>query len=195
MDATKNIRTMLDEATRIRVGIYGIKGGEYNEFVDDMKTLKDSLWSSKGRSNEYKQLCNAIKEASEMNEKTRKMSDEQKADAFANANIKVVIAVQKYVKGKETVRISGKGNDAFLHSMDALAIVSKYTKQEGKVMNESVVKVIDKINEVRKDGWPHQYSRFESRYGASRAKHAHQMKVDVQNSKKNKAIKRAAHGM
>ncbi|MBO4863660.1 MAG: hypothetical protein J5517_04805 [Eubacterium sp.] len=183
MDATKDEKSMIREAVNIRVGLYGIKNGKYDDFVRDMNTLKDSMRTSKGRSNEYTALCNAIKEASEMNEKTAGMTEEQKADAFANANIKVVMAVQKYVKGKETVRIQDKGNDAFANSMDALSIVSKYTRHEGKAMNESVIKVVNKINEVRKDNILSDANRFAKGYGAERAKMAHDRRMAAEKSK------------
>ena len=184
-DATKDEKSMIHEAVNVRVGLYGIKNGKYDEFVRDMNTLKDSMRTSKGRSDEYKNLCNAIKEASELNEKTANMTEEKKADAFANANIKVVMAVQKYVKGKETVRIQDKGNDAFANSMDALSIVSKYTRHEGQAMNESIIKVVNKINKVRKDNLLSDANRFAKGFGAERAKMAYDRRTAAENSKKN----------
>ena len=190
LDATKDEKSMIGEAVKIRVGLYGIKNGKYDEFVQDMKVLKDSMRTSKGRSPEYTALCNAIREASELQEKTAGMNEEQKADAFAIANIKVVQAVQKYVKGKETVRIQDKGNDAFANSMDALSIVSKYTKHEGKAMNESILKVVTNINTVRNDTVLANVNIFARGYGAERAKQAKEKRVAAENGKKKNIEKK-----
>ena len=169
MNATKDYDSIVREVDRVREEMYGIKEGKFTEYVNEMKLLKESMWPSKGRSEEYKDLCTAIETASKMEETTRGMTEEQKAHKFAVSSILVVHAVQRYVKGKEKVRISDKGNDAFGNSMDALAIVSKYTKVPGKAMNTSVAKVLDKINEVRNDSWLTQYDRFEKRFGSKRA--------------------------
>lgn len=152
-----------------------------------MKTLKESLRSADGRSKEYKALVNIITEASELGEKTKNMSAAKKAAAFRQANIDVIYAVQKYVKGKEKVRISDKGNDAFANSMDALSIVSKYTKKPGSMMNHRVINVVYAINKIRKQEGLDVYTAFERDYGAARAKQAADERRAAQNSNKKTA--------
>ena len=66
----KNKDTILQEGEKRRREIYEIKGKAYDDYVKDMKTLKESLRKADGRSDEYKGLYNAIKAASELGEKT-----------------------------------------------------------------------------------------------------------------------------
>ncbi len=68
--------------------------------------------------------------------------------------------------------------------MDALSIISKYTKHEGKIMNRGVVNVINKINEKRKDSVLTKYSRFEENFGAERAKTAAEQRRAAEQAKK-----------
>ena len=74
--------------------------------------------------------------------------------------------------------------------MDALSIISKYTRHEGKAMNESIIKVVNKINEVRKDNLLSDANRFANAYGADRAKMAHEKRMAAENSKKKVSEKK-----
>ncbi len=185
----KNKDTILQEGEKRRREIYEIKGKAYDDYVKDMKTLKESLRKADGRSDEYKGLYNAIKAASELGEKTKDMSPSKKAEAFRQANIGVIYAVQKYVKGKEKKRFQDKGNDAFDNSMDALSIVSKYTKKEGQMVNEKVDRVIRDINKIRKDDNLEQINKFEQKYGAERAKKAADKRMEKAAGKSAAALK------
>ncbi|MBR1674162.1 MAG: hypothetical protein IJ703_04285 [Eubacterium sp.] len=183
----KDKDSVLKEGEKLRCEIYDIKNDQYDAYVNDMTILKESLRSADGRSKEYKALVNIITEASELGEKTKNMSAAKKAAAFRQANIDVIYAVQKYVKGKEKVRISDKGNDAFANSMDALSIVSKYTKKPGSIMNQRVINVVYAINKIRKQEGLDIYTAFESDYGAARAKQAADERRVAQNSNKKTA--------
>ena len=186
-----NKESVLEEGEKLRKELYDIKNDKYDDYVKDMKTLKDSLRSDSLRSTEYKNLVKIIKQASELGEKTKNMSAEDKARAFRQTNIDVIYAVQKYVKGKEKERISDKGNDAFKNSMDALSIVSKYTKTGNPQMNIRVKDVVASINEIRKDDTLSDFTTFENRFGAARAKTAADERRARQNG--NNAQHNAAH--
>ncbi len=75
------------------------------------------------------------------------MDPRERELVFAKANINVVLAVRMYVRGKEKIRFQDKGNDAFDNSMDALAIISKYTKQDNLKMNAGIYNITSKIIE------------------------------------------------
>ncbi len=176
-EALKNKDTALKYAEKVRQDMFGLKGDCFDNFVTDMTILSESMRPEKGRSDEYKELCNAIKEAAKLPETIRHMSSRDKKIVITQANCNVVVAVQKYVKGKEKVRMSDKGNDAFLNSMDALAIVSKYTKKEGMVINESIAHILDGIDAIRHDNTISIKDRFQRTYGAKRAKEAYNNRI------------------
>ncbi|SEF67617.1 hypothetical protein SAMN04487934_102110 [Eubacterium ruminantium] len=164
----KNKDKVLEVGEKVRRQFYSVKNGQYEQYLSDMKELKEIMRSSSGRSQEYKDLYEAVKKASELNVKTEGMTPAKKSAAFRQANIDVIYAVQKYVKGKEKERISDKGNDAFKHSMDALSIISKYTKKQGEVINEKVKSVISEINSIRKDPKLNDINNFEKSFGKDR---------------------------
>ena len=73
--------------------------------------------------------------------------------------------------------------------MDALSIVSKYTKKEGQMVNEKVDRVIRDINKIRKDDNLEQINKFEQKYGAERAKKAADKRMEKAAGKSAAALK------
>lgn len=183
-NATQDATSVIRESNRLREDMYGIKNDQYNNYIKDMKTLANSMRSDKGRSTEYQNLVKAIKAASTLGEETANMSAKDKQEAFINANFNVIRAVKTYVKGKEKIRVQDKGNDAFNNSMDALAIISKYTKQQGLVANQAVAKlygdILDRSNRTYLD-----VRNLEKNFGAKRAADAFKIRQEKEN-KKNK---------
>ncbi|SEP60842.1 hypothetical protein SAMN02910369_00267 [Lachnospiraceae bacterium NE2001] len=166
---TKDIKSIIAAGEKQRLNLYGIKNDQQQQFIEDMKKLLKSMRSPNGRSKEYTHLYNTVKRASEMNEYTEGLPSKNRDDEFCQINLDVINAVQKYVKGKETVRRSTKGNEAFASSMDALSIVSKYTKQPGQEVNPIIADVVNEINTKRMDPELADLSKLENNYGATRA--------------------------
>ena len=170
--ALKNKQTALNAGEKIRGQLYGIKDNQYDAYVNDMKELKNVLRSYEGRSTEYKALVKAITAASNLNQDTSTLSPEKKEAQFRYTNLNLIVAVQNYTKGKEKVRITDKGNDAFNHSMDALSIISKYTKGKNQPTNKMIQDVVNNINKIRKDPKLSSYKNFEQNFGTNRIQNA-----------------------
>ena len=188
LNATKDSKSPAYEYNRLKNEMYGIKHDKYDDFTNDMTKLLNSMREEKGRSREYKNLVEAIRSAAKLGEKTANKTPEAKALMYADANMRVVIAVQQYVKGKETVRFQDKGNDAFHNSMDALAVVSKYTKRDGQSVNQSIKKVFDKVVEKSDRDFLRGVD-LEKGYGADRADRAYKIRMAKNNKTKAKEIK------
>ena len=137
---------------------------DINAYFDDMKTLLDNMKSSKGRSDEYKDMFSRIEKTVALKDKIFENDEERQRQVNYSAFL-VSFTVDKYMKGKKSVRTFEGGRDRFDNSLDALAIVSKYAPNAAP----RVKKLTDRINEVRNDK-NHKINLNE--YGAERAKDA-----------------------
>ncbi len=185
LNATKDSSSAKMEYDRLRVEMYGIKRDGYDDFLKEMKILSKSMRPDKGRSDEYQNLVASIKTVAGLGEKTKNMDPKEKELLFAKANINVVLAVRMYVRGKEKIRFQDKGNDAFDNSMDALAIISKYTKHDNLKMNAGIYNITSKIIE-KSDREYLKGVNIEKIYGSERAAEAHKKRMEKSNSKQKK---------
>lgn len=192
-NAMKSKESVLAAGEKVRRQIYDVKDRKYDQFSADMKTLLGYMRSADGRSKEYTSFYNAVKAASELTETTKDMTPSKKAAAYRQTNIDIIYTIQKYVKGKEKVRISNKGNDAFSNAMDALSVISKYTKEPGQQINIKVVDVVGNINKIRKDPELDNSMTFEQRFGLENAKRVHDMRTRRQ-AANNKSGEKKAQG-
>ncbi len=141
-------QSAIEAGDKIRQKIYGVEPASYNNYLEDMTKLKNSMMDPAKRSDEYKAWAKTVEAAANLITTTANMNDKQKAAAFAQANIDVVEATFKYMKGKKSVRFSDDGKARFDNALDSLAIVSKYAPGT----NKRIGKVIDRINYVRTKG-------------------------------------------
>lgn len=137
---------------------------DIDAYFTDMKILLDNMKSSKGRSDEYKDMASRIEKTVALKDKIYE-NDEEKQRAVNYSAFLVSFTVDKYMKGKKSVRTFEGGRDRFDNSLDALAIVSKYAPNAAP----RVKKLTDRINAVRNDK-NHKINLNE--YGAERAKDA-----------------------
>ncbi|MCR5585981.1 MAG: hypothetical protein K6F77_00420 [Lachnospiraceae bacterium] len=165
----KDYSTIRRTGSNLRKTIYGVAPKDFDSYVEDMQLLSENMQPEAGHSKEYINLVNAIREAANLNETTEGMSPAKKAEAFTNANINVFTAVQKYIKGKKSVRVKDSGKRCFNNALDAIAVVSKYNSSTVKVN-----KILKRINMVRNNGNPQAINyidpnTFQEHYGAQAA--------------------------
>ncbi len=177
-------KSALNGADKIRSEIYGIKEGNYDKFSEDMQKLRDNLMDPKNRSTEFQQMAGCIKKAAALKDEKFE-TDKKREDAYSQAALMVAFTVTKYMKGKKSVRVHEGGNYRFDNALDALAIVSKYTKNGIRRAN----KLIDRINEVRGNKKPINKGDFVDKYGASRASTAHEKWLYDHNAEYRRHIK------
>ena len=176
-NALKNKESVLRLGESRRQQLYAIKGDRYNDFVNDMNTLKENMMSPTTiNSSEYKALYKAVKKAANLNNTTAGMNDEQKSSAFINANIELINAIENYTKGKEKVRTTNNGNERINNSLDALSIVSKYTTAPDapdavNQLNPKCQKIIEGIN-AKRNNKKIALDDFTNNYGATRSVNA-----------------------
>ncbi len=173
-NSLKDYSAALKTGRELRNAIYGVPHAKNGDFFKDMETLSKSMRSPEGRSNEYRNFYEAVKNAATLKDKVGNMSAEEKAEAIRNANLNVFEAVKKYTHGKEKERIQQKGKDGFDNAMDAIAISTKYAPG----MSIRTNKLLTEINTVRNNNDPTAKNfidpkDFTERYGA---KHAEDIK-------------------
>ena len=160
----------VDKALRFgeaaRRNLYSVQPEQYRNYSDEMKELLKNMQSKNGRTDEYKELYDAIEAASELQVKTAMMSDAEKASAYRNSNIRIVEAVKKYIKGKKSPRTITSRKDRFDNALDALAIVEKTNPNAAKRIH----KMIADINRHRGANYKINADTFTTTYGADRAK-------------------------
>ncbi|MBR6221874.1 MAG: hypothetical protein IKQ71_00400 [Lachnospiraceae bacterium] len=184
--AVKNKDAAIKLGEEIRCRLFSVNPGDYDKYKEDMKILADNMVSEKGHSTEYKNLVESIKAAANLN--TEGMTDREKASAFRQANVDLVYAATQYIKGKKKRRRTEEGRDCFDNTMDALAIVSKYSpKRQGEYLNIRIGGIIGDIMNKRGGYVPElNLQSFETKYGAKRALARNTQKLEAKNKGKNK---------
>ena len=184
--AVANIDNALKFGEAVRRRIYSVKTEQYKSYADEMKELLQSMQGKKGRSDEYKQLYDAIKEASELQETALIMTDAEKATAYRNSTIQVVEAVKKYIKGKKSARVITSRKDRFDNALDALAIVEKANPNSAVRID----KMIADINKHRNVDKKINGDTFTTTYGAERAKARAAQQQKKTGTNKNTEVKK-----
>ena len=178
-EALRGRTSLAKYGNSIRESIYGLKTENIENYTNDLSKLLNSMSSPNKRSAEYKKLHEAIKQAAEINSEA--LTPKQKKSRIIEANFDILLAVEKYVDGKEKVRRSLGGQYSFDNAMDALAIVTKYSNGMTKLSKD----IINKINTVRdvsaQDAKYIDPNTLTVKYGASRAEKAHEDKLSREN--------------
>ena len=112
------------------------------------------------------------------------MTPEKKVEVFGQAVNDIVLSVSRYVDGKESAKKSKEDLKTFNNAMDALAIVSKYTKKKGMRLNQRVSDIIEKINTKRDAASEINLDNFEKDYGKKRIVAEMQNQAEQQAAKK-----------
>ncbi len=173
---------------KIRRQAYGVKDTDWDDYVKEMKVLRDNMIAPEKRSTEYQKLYRLIDEAAKLTETYgptgQNLSNKGMHSQFIIKNIELVNAVADYMKGKKSVRSSNNGKDNFDSALDALAIVSKYSKGG---MNYRVKDLLDRINHVRRKNPANCINKdaFTQNYGGEHAKQVKQAR-DQRNAAKNR---------
>ena len=164
-DALKREHLAAQYGNKIKKELYSVKYLAFEEYVNDMKTLYQNLAADKNKSKEYKQFTNIVKEISEIDVSKQGFNE----DVFTDANIRLIQAVKKFTAGKEKPRKDANANACFNNTMDALAIMNKYTKCEGMVVNQKIGNIIADIQNVRGESDSIRVKDFETKFGVQRA--------------------------
>ncbi|SNU04470.1 hypothetical protein SAMN06297422_10111 [Lachnospiraceae bacterium] len=162
-EVTKALYSSMD-ADRLQVKLYaktfGVAPSKRENYIKEMKLLKEYMMPSKGRSNYYQDLYNAVAAIANM-----KPGDNN----FYVANDRLVKAIRDYTKGKKNVRVGGDGKARFDNALDAMAILNKYVPGCRNFVDEQV----NRIREVRKVQPGHKYYVDINNHGALKAKERH----------------------
>ena len=164
--AVSSVDQALSFGETARKNLYTVRPDQYESYSDEMKELLKNMQGKKGRTDEYKELYDAIQEAAELQEKTASMSKAEKASAYRNSNIRIVEAVKKYIKGKKSPRTITSRKDRFDNALDSLAIVVK-TNQNSAIR---IYKMIADINTHRNADKKINVNSFATTYGVERAR-------------------------
>ena len=164
--AVSSVDQALKFGETARKNLYTVRPDQYENYSDEMKELLKNMQGKKGRTDEYKELYDAIQEAAELQEKTASMSKAEKASAYRNSNIRIVEAVKKYIKGKKSPRTITSRKDRFDNALDSLAIVVK-TNQNSAIR---IYKMIADINTHRNADKKINVNTFTTTYGVERAR-------------------------
>lgn len=148
--------------------IFRVRNGQYAAFSRDMKTLYEAMAPGKAKDAEYQALRNSVRAAEELSARMRGKSGEEVEKAYKNAVLQVVRSASDCIRGREKPQ-SGAAGRAFENTLDALAVVSKYTKNaEG--INPCADLLIDHINQTRGSKQPIDKNSFAQNYGAHAAR-------------------------
>ena len=164
--AVSSVDQALSFGETARKNLYTVRPEQHQSYSDEMKELLKNMQGKKGRTDEYKELYDAIQEAAELQERTASMSKAEKASAYRNSNIRVVEAVKKYIKGKKSPRTITSRKDRFDNALDSLAIVVK-TNQNSAIR---IYKMIADINTHRNADKKINVNTFTTTYGVERAR-------------------------
>ena len=185
-NALKDVNYTLKEGARLRNKLYGIN--DVQSYLKDMKTLSQNLTPEKGHSDEYKKLVKCIKDIASLDKTTSNLSENEKQESIIYANIKLVQAVEKYIKGRENVSSKKPGTQACVNNaLDALSILSKHTKTESMPVNNKAVSIINGMNKLRKGDQVINIASFDTHFGAENAKNAKAQR-ELANNNKQKNI-------
>ena len=191
--AVSSVDQALKFGETARKNLYTVRPDQYESYSDEMKELLKNMQGKKGRTDEYKELYDAIQEAAELQEKTASMSKAEKASAYRNSNIRIVEAVKKYIKGKKSPRTITSRKDRFDNALDSLAIVVK-TNQNSAIR---IYKMIADINTHRNADKKINVNSFATTYGVERARtrgpiyNKNVAKADQNTAKVNTGMKKA----
>ncbi len=165
-----------------------LKTIEIHIYISDMKKLLDNMMYAKDRSQEYKKLYEAIKNAAELD--LDSMSPVEQNNAIRHANIEIYDTVRKYTKGKESIRIHKDGQARFENALDALAVVAKYNKGF-KVQTNKILKKINDVrvgkNKTSGKGYINPET-FEQTHGAKNAKKKNEARIAENKKRPRKQI-------
>ena len=163
-----SVEEALKTGELVRRKLYQVPKAQRKTYANEMKTLADSMMTTEGRSPEFKALGEAIRAAGMLPSKTAGMDPAEVPKAYRNANIIVVEAVGKYIKGKESLRGTEKGKERFRNAMDALAIAVK----ANPFLKARVDRLLNEINAKRDPADRINIETFTEDYGAGRAANA-----------------------
>lgn len=162
-------------ALKVVGDLYNVTGNQ-GEYCREMMQLYNSMMSDEGRSAEYKDLKKCIKRVAFLNDKEFS-SEQDKADSFSHVSFLLAFGIAKYMKGKKSVRTFEGGRERFDNALDAAAILTKYAPSSKKRID----KLVDRINEVRKDK---KNPVSLDNYGVDRAIAAHNAREAAKKAKK-----------
>ena len=80
----------------------------------------------KGHSKEYKKLVESVRKAAALETRMVGKSASDKAEMLRKANLDVIEASEKYMKGKEKIRWGDEGKACFNNALDAIVVVSRF---------------------------------------------------------------------
>jgi len=126
--------------------LFSVKNAQYAAFSKEMQTLYEAMAPGKTKDAEYQALRGSVKSAAELSAGMNGKSGEELENAFKNAVLRVIRSASDCIRGKEKPQ-SGAAGRAFENTLDALAVVTKFTKNaEG--LNRSVELLVDHVNQL-----------------------------------------------
>ncbi|MBO4887179.1 MAG: hypothetical protein J5589_02555 [Firmicutes bacterium] len=144
--------------------LYAVPKENQRAYLNEMKSLSQTMYSAKGDSKEYKAMASYVKAIGDMDP-----DDPGLHDKLLLANEKLRGAIKIYAKGKKSVRTFQDGRDKFDNCLDALSVMNKHVPG----MKQDADELVARTNEVRK-AKPGQKDFVDlENYGAERARESH----------------------
>ena len=169
LKSPENLRKGVNEQLK---NLYGTEKG-FDAYISEMKTLADNLMTDENRSKDYKYLTKCIKDVA--NAEAGNMDD------IISRNYKLMDSIEKYMKGKKSVRKTTVGVEHFNNALDALSILNKYNP----MLADKVDTIVARINEVRNaEAADHRDHVEIGEFGAERSTAAKEARIEKQKEKK-----------
>ena len=157
--------------------IYGVEPSRQEAYLKEMKMLAENMMPKEGRTPLYQNFHQAVQDAASID-----LNQPGASEKIAEANKKLIKAIKDYTKGKKKVRSSQDGRDRFDNAMDALSIVSLFSRDAERM---DVKELVTRVNTVR-DAKTASNKDFVSmrKHGGERAKNRNK-EIAAENQKKN----------
>ena len=170
-----------DFCKNMQTALFKVNLKKFNDYQNDMKKILDNMSSPKGRTQKYQNFYNSVKAITEIKfeEGLQGEKKDQLVQKIINANENLYDATHAYIQGKEKVRRQNYGKKSFDNALDVLSTVTKYMPST-KVCT---MKIVDKINGIRKKDSLIDKEKFLSTYSANRAAEANSKKKKKDNAK------------
>ena len=130
-----------DARYRLTKDLYSVPKENQRDYLLNMKNLANDMHTTKGDSQEYKNLVKYVKAIGAMN-----INDPQLDDKLVIANEQLRHSIMVYAKGKKSIRTFNDGREKFSNCLDALAEMEEHVPG----MKHDAREMVERTNKVRK---------------------------------------------
>ncbi|MBR4182537.1 MAG: hypothetical protein IKQ56_01815, partial [Lachnospiraceae bacterium] len=151
-EAVTRALTDPDSIEEFKVALYSAPfktmDGSDEKYIEHMNTLFEGMLPSKGRSDKYKALYDAVRRISELKgayDESLPADRAARSALIRELNINLYYAAEEYIRDKEKVRTTTNGQKRFSDALDAVSIMASFAPGIKKYAQ----KTFDRINSKR----------------------------------------------